>query len=405
MEIPPPGVSPARAAHHRDHLLEANKRLRREVEERIRLQIEERRLRDLSEIRLRLTAELARTLDLETILDSLVSGVHDLLPADLVAVLLIDDGEVALGRIDAATDYPIDPTAGEPSTLRAHPALRAPGIPVNHGVTNAKTIGPAHSVLAIEMQTGGELVGYLLFESRWADCYAPEHSFRLRGVPEQAAAVISNVRLKDRAAELAAAAERDRLRRDLHDSVVQTLAATNYIVETELIGLAADHPSRPILERIQRLADDANAEIRELLRELREENGPPTDLLDIVLELANRPEWPFAIDLTTNLSSAKPNGDTTVAFQHILHEALSNALRHSRADRVVIELTDEPQLTLRVTDDGCGFEPAAVADDGHMGISIMGERAAAIGADLCIDTAPGRGTRLELSVDCSTYVP
>lgn len=382
-------------------LLRANQNLRKEVDERVRLQAEERQLREYAEIRREIGAAMSRTLDLDKVLDVLVGGVQDLVTNDLVAIVLTNpDGQLIIERLEASYGYDLASDFEQGQVLGEHPALETPDVPVgwfgNNNLTT--TLGAARSTIAAELVAGGVLVGYILLEIRWSDFYVTEHGERLRGLAEQASAVISNVRLTEQAAGLAAAGERDRLRRDLHDSVVQTLAAAALTVDTELVHMAPDDPVRPAFERIQRLSTNANTEIRVLLNDMRPGSLAKIDLVDLILRVANRPDWPFSIDVTTSLGRGAQYGEFTDGLHHIVQESLNNASRHSRARRVVIDLQDHPHLKLTITDDGDGFVPSEVTGD-HMGLSIMAERAAGLGGQFHVHSGPGRGTVIEVTLE------
>jgi len=89
----------------------------------------------------------------------------------------------------------------------------------------------------------------------------------------------------------------------------------------------------------------------------------------------------------------------TDGLYHIALAALNNALKHAEADAVTVTIrSDGETMTLEVVDDGHGFDPQAVQDGGGMGLVSMRERAAKLGADLVIDSAPGEGTRVRVSV-------
>jgi signal transduction histidine kinase len=88
---------------------------------------------------------------------------------------------------------------------------------------------------------------------------------------------------------------------------------------------------------------------------------------------------------------------TQEALLRVLREAIINAIRHGEAERIVVELSDGPEVRLSVTDDGDGFDVAAsVAAPGRLGLRSMEARVRAIGGELTIDSEPGRGTRVEI---------
>ena len=89
--------------------------------------------------------------------------------------------------------------------------------------------------------------------------------------------------------------------------------------------------------------------------------------------------------------------EVTLAFYRIAQEALNNVIKHAEATRVDISLLDQPdRVELHIRDDGRGFDPQLIPD-GHLGISIMAERAKKIGGDLQIQSKPGRGTEVSLT--------
>jgi signal transduction histidine kinase len=93
-----------------------------------------------------------------------------------------------------------------------------------------------------------------------------------------------------------------------------------------------------------------------------------------------------------------PPGVASHLFR-IAQEGVTNALKHSQARRIEIVLDFKPEaVELSVTDDGCGFDPAAAAHNGHFGLRGLKERAHALDAELTLDSKPGQGTRLRLIV-------
>jgi signal transduction histidine kinase len=192
------------------------------------------------------------------------------------------------------------------------------------------------------------------------------------------------------AREAAILHERQRLARDLHDSVSQalfgiTLATYNALQHWD------DRPAQARLrvEQAQLLAKTAQAEMRALIFELRPDQLE-TDGLVKALEmqteaLAQRRE--FAVDVTL---CDEPDVDLNVkeVFYRVAQEAMHNALKHARPQRLALALTHaEDRVTLLITDDGRGFD-ADRPYPGHLGLRSMRERAALIGADLHIESGP-----------------
>lgn len=212
---------------------------------------------------------------------------------------------------------------------------------------------------------------------------------------DQAALAIANARLRAHAEEIAVAAERNRLARDLHDAVTQTLFATS-IISDVLPRIWDRNPEegKKRLMEVRDLTRGALAEMRTLLLELR-----PSALLDAPLgELLSqlcdafrgRARIPVRFDGDDESPPLTP--EAQVAFYRIAQEALNNVSKHARASQVMLTLSDDgQQVVMRITDDGIGFDASELRPD-HFGLTFMRERAQSIGATCRIDSAPGQGT-------------
>jgi PAS domain S-box-containing protein len=189
--------------------------------------------------------------------------------------------------------------------------------------------------------------------------------------------------------------ERDRLARDLHDSVTQALFAAT--IKAEALTLDGELPAQTAaaVEEVRRLTRGALAQMRALLLELR---GDPLDDVSLVqlmrhLVEATESRTSTGVRLTIRGGASEPPSLHAPIYR-IAQEALNNVVRHARAAHawVVLDL-DEDKVRLEVGDDGAGFEPGAV-DAGHLGLRSMRERAAESGGELRLVTTAGEGTRL-----------
>ena len=198
--------------------------------------------------------------------------------------------------------------------------------------------------------------------------------------------------------ELAASKERQRLARDLHDAVSQTLFSISLMAEVlPRIYEKDQEAGRQRLEELRQLTRGALAEMRMLLLELRPAALAETSLSDLLRQLGEavvgRARIPVEVRIDDTVS-APP--EVTVALYRIAQEALNNVVKHAAAEQATVTLQgsandDRDGLELTVADDGCGF---AVDDvrSGRLGLGIMAERAESIGARLEVRSAPGRGT-------------
>jgi signal transduction histidine kinase len=202
-----------------------------------------------------------------------------------------------------------------------------------------------------------------------------------------------------RRTEEAVAEERNRLARELHDSVTQDLF-TAAMIARSLPQLAESHPDRlrEGLDDLVRLTGGAQAEMRGLLLELRPEALLRRPLGELVEQLAAAACGRSRIDVTTSVSGVSvlpPPAHLTV--YRIAQEAVSNIVKHAAARHAYIGLYHvDGVVDLVVRDDGCGFTVPESAAEGF-GLRSMRERADSIGGQLALTSAPGEGTEVRLS--------
>ena len=218
-----------------------------------------------------------------------------------------------------------------------------------------------------------------------------------------AAIAIEQARLFEDSRELALAGERARLARELHDAMSQSLFSLRLAAETASSLLQRDPPrATDELATVRDLAGRISGELRSVVEGLR-----PADLerdglvatLRSQLTIAGRAH---AVEVELD-APASPDLEPDAEHQvlRVVQEAVTNALRHAKADRVTVVLTDDDDETLvvRVVDDGIGFDPSApLHRSRRLGLTSMQERTAALGGTLAIRSEPGSGTTVELRI-------
>jgi two-component system nitrate/nitrite sensor histidine kinase NarX len=254
--------------------------------------------------------------------------------------------------------------------------------------------GYARSLLMVPLKARDRTIGFLRIDSDEPNRYSLQDAQLAWALATQAAVAIENARLYDQARELAALEERQRLARELHDSVTQTLYATAMVGELLPRTWERDPgEGRRSLASLQEMTRTALAEMRTLLLELRPAALLQSSLGDLLRQLAealrSRSEAPIDVEVE---GSADLPPDVQVTLYRVAQEVLGNVVRHAAASTVHLALRCSQGLAeLSIRDDGRGFDPASITPD-RLGITVMRERLAAIGAALSIDSQAERGT-------------
>jgi len=209
-------------------------------------------------------------------------------------------------------------------------------------------------------------------------------------------------RLEAELAEMAAAQarleERQRIARELHDSVSQALFSVELQLSTADMLLDADpERARSTLAQARRTVHEAANDLRALIADLRPPalagKSLPEALTDLARSLEESEGVPVEVrlDVEGRLSEAEEG-----ELYRIVYEALTNAVKHAQPQHIVVALDlHPPAFRLTVADDGHGFDPQAIPP-GHWGLTGMQERAERLGATFRLTTAPGQGTRIEV---------
>jgi two-component system nitrate/nitrite sensor histidine kinase NarX len=242
----------------------------------------------------------------------------------------------------------------------------------------------------------GRIIGGIGLANEKANYFTSHQADLALHVANQAAITMINAELFGHAQELAVLEERQRLARNLHDAVNQSLFSAGLIAEVlPRLWERDQDAARLSLEDLQRLTRGAMAEMRALLAELRPATLTDSDLGDLLRLLGNalsgRTNVPVAVTVTGEFILPVK---VQVAFYRICQEALNNITKHAKASQVEINLQQQENLIeLRIHDDGQGFDTKQTLS-GHYGLSMMRERAQAAGLLLSIISQPGHGTEL-----------
>jgi signal transduction histidine kinase len=263
------------------------------------------------------------------------------------------------------------------------------GFPENHPAMD--------TFLGVPVRAGERLFGNLYLANKPGG-FTEVDQVLVEALAEIAGSAVLSIRLQQRLRRLAVVEDRERIARDIHDAIIQELFAMG--LELQAARLRTEDPDlratlRDHADRLDRVIQS----LRELIFELRR---PPADQRDLRAEID---------DLITRLTTARDAnvdvtyngvfvGMTPTTIDDVLQlvrEALSNALRHSGAEAVTVEITaGDEAIDIEVGDNGRGFDLAT--EEPGLGLSSMGARTDRVGGMLRITTAPGEGTRVSMQV-------
>ena len=258
------------------------------------------------------------------------------------------------------------------------------------------------TVVGVPLRLHERLVGELNLFFRRQVVLGDDDRSLLETLASHLAGAIEALRFGALEREAAVAEERGLLARELHDSIAQSLSFLKIQA-----GLLRDALRREDPARVERTLAELDAGIRESLADVRElllHFRTRTNSEDIAPALRTTlTKFEHQTGLPTHLSvegqSLPLDADVQVQVLHVVQEALSNVRKHARASQVWVAVHQGPRWRVEVRDDGRGFERATDApDETHVGLRIMRERAARIGAEVDVASAPGEGTRVRLTL-------
>jgi signal transduction histidine kinase len=369
------------------------------------------RTRELATL-LEVSRAVASTLDLQSLLHvvceqlSLVTGSHG------AAVSLLDGDELVLlasmvapnevgRRVPLRDTSPVSAVITERRTitfadvLADEPMARA----YRRIVAEQRHTALAYvrSLMWVPLICKDDVIGVLGASHPQPHYFTAHHVDLALAIANQAAVAIQNARMHEQMLRHAALDERQRLARELHDSVSQALYGIGLGAQSALVWLERGDPQRvgESLEYVVELANAGLAEMRALIFELRPESLEQDGLVRAIERQAAALRARYRLPIETTYDE-EPDVPLPVkeALYRITQEALHNTVKHAQASAVRVLLRGEADgIVVEVHDDGAGFDPTGDFP-GHLGLQSMRERIERLGGTLLIDSSPGRGTRI-----------
>jgi nitrate/nitrite-specific signal transduction histidine kinase len=370
-------------------------------------QLEQRvsdRTRELA-VLYRADEELLSYLQLDDLLKALVNVAVDIFQTDKSALLVWDAsknrlivgaargfGPETLGKMSFSVNDGVIGTvmsSGEPAVVEET---------FNNQQVAAYITQPEgiRSFMHVPIKIKDRIFGVFNFNYLTPHAFSDDERRLFIALAQRAAMAFENAQLYEQAQFAATIEERQRLARELHDAVTQTLFSSSLIADV-LPRLWERNPEegRRRLEELRQLTRGALAEMRTLLLELRPSALVEVELGDLLRQLSEaftgRSRIPIELDIDEGVQIPP---DVKVGLYRIAQEALNNIFKHAVASRVILILRSRPEeVELSIEDDGHGFDMSVVSAD-HLGLRIMHERSKEIGVELTVDSQPGAGTKV-----------
>jgi signal transduction histidine kinase len=359
---------------------------------------------------------VSSNLDLASVLLQITEAAADLVDARYGALGVLDDAKVQLSQfitvgVDDTTHRAIgelphgrgilgllivDPRPIRLPDLREHPDSF--GFPPNHP--------PMRSFLGVPIRVRDVVFGNLyLTDKTTAEVFSDVDEELVVALAAAAGIAIENARLHGRIRELGVLEDRERIARDLHDTVIQRLFATGLALEASARYARRTVPD--LAERIETSVTDLDETIRHIRTVIfgleRSRGSALQSIRDAILQVAREAAGPLGFQPRVTFDGAiDALIPPTVAVELLatLREALTNVARHADASSVDVAVgVADGYVDLRATDDGAGFDPAHSA--GGRGLGNMRTRAELLGGDLVVDTNPSGGTTVHWRAHCA----
>jgi PAS domain S-box-containing protein len=377
------------------------------------------RTRELSTL-LDVSRTVASTLELEPLLGLILDQLKTLVGYDGAAlltlqgdVLVVQDYRGPIPREQALQGrFPVEHSPIDQEILRRREPIilgdvrddteLASAFRESAGAHLGPFFGYIRSWLAVPLLIKERTIGIMALDRSQPQYYTDQHARLAMAIANQAAIAIENARLFTEAQGKAVLEERQRLARDLHDSVTQSLYSLTLLAEAGRRQIDVDVlQAARYLGDMGEIAQQSLKEMRLLVYQLRPLALEHEGLIGALQARLDSVEKRAGIDarflLEGNLGSLPPALEE--GLFRVAQEALNNSLKHAIARSVVVRLRGEEEcVTLEVTDDGRGSALLAADVQGGLGLTSMRERAAQLGGTLTIESTPGRGTRVVVEV-------
>lgn len=367
----------------------------------------ERQQRRQADTLLQVASVVGSTLELNEVLARILDQLRRVVDYDSASVQLLEEDRLktiaahgfantqqVLGVIFSPTESPHYQVIADAKPLTLADA------PQFYSVFTRPPFSHIRSWLGVPLQVQERVIGIIAVDRQQFDGYTEEEVRLTTAFADQAALALENARLYQQAEQLAVVEERNRLARELHDSVTQSLYSLTLFAEVGRRAAEAGNLSQVVdyLIRLGQVTQQALKEMRLLVYELRASALEAEGLIGALQHRLDAVEKRAGIEARLEVGEmVELPAMVEEGLYRIAQEALNNALKHALATLVIVRINATAEgVELEVIDNGQGFSPALVHNTGGMGLMSMQERAGQLNGALTIWAEPGAGARIKI---------
>jgi len=375
-----------------------------------------------------LGAKVSASLAINEVLDAVAAAAQELLAADTGLVGLLDEDRQEIVMLAASglrsealkgTSLPVGVQAPGRQILEGSAIIGEaydPSQPIYHTETitadvpgNVDAVTPNASqkvsFLTVPLQLGEEVLGLIEVVARQERQFKPREAQLLTRLAQNVVVAIQNARLYNQLRHLVTLEERDRLAREMHDRIAQSLGYLNIkaSITADLLNSGKVGETQESLDELKKVACMVYTDVRESIFNLRTAASTQSDLVLTLYEYLDEYHKHFGLDAQFAGGELLNEFDPETSSQvlRIIQEAMTNVRKHAGARKVSICCWRETgAVCISIEDDGRGLLPAEIEgkNRNHYGLQIMRERAESVGGCLALDSQPGKGTRVLLCI-------
>jgi nitrate/nitrite-specific signal transduction histidine kinase len=357
-----------------------------------------------------------KSLNLQVVLHQALSGVMQTIRADGAEILLLDDKGELVERL-VSSEIPSEIVRDRTSFSSEEDALvdsitSQKGMLVSDLSQDVRLSGSPlaqrglRSLVAVPLIHESKNIGVILVTGLAPGRFNDDDLRLLNSMGCQITIAVENARLHEQVKLIGTIEERERIAREMHDGIAQVLSyvGTKSQAARELISTGQAENAKSQLLQLEDVAQDLYGDVREAILGLRStiliEKDMISNLREYISHFSQMSNVKTDLEIKDNSVLSLPSSSQTQII-HIIQEALSNIRKHAKANHAHVQITTgDNQIEIIVSDNGKGFDPSRIENDGwpHFGLQTMRERASSIGGALDISSTCGEGTRVALTV-------